>query len=85
VTLKARAYPETSLSATVKAIAPRADDSEGPDRKVFRVLVAMNEPTSLLKPEMTGNAKIHCGKRSVFHLLTRGIARYVRVEFWSWW
>jgi hypothetical protein len=32
-----------------------------------------------------GNAKIHCGTRSLFHLLTRGIARYVRVEFWSWW
>jgi len=85
VILKARAHPEVSLSGTVKAISPRADDSDGPERKVFRVMVDMDEPTALLRPEMTGNAKILCGKRSIFNLLTRSIARYVRVEFWSWW
>lgn len=85
VILRARAHPEVSLSGTVKAISPRAGDSDGPERKVFRVAVAMDSPTALLKPEMTGNAKILCGKRSIFHLVTRRIARYVRVEFWSWW
>jgi multidrug resistance efflux pump len=85
VILRARAHPEVSLSGTVKAISPRAVDSDGPERKVFRVMVAMAQPTALLKPEMTGNAKILCGKRTIFHLLTRRIARYVRVEFWSWW
>jgi hypothetical protein len=85
VVLKARAHPEVSLSGTVKAISPRAGDSDGPERKVFRVMVAMDQPTGLLKPEMTGNAKILCGKRTIVHLLTRRIARYVRVEFWSWW
>ena len=85
VILKARAHPEVSLSGTVKAISPRAADSDGPERKVFRVMVQMEQPTSLLKPEMTGNAKIYCGKRTLLHLLTRRVARYVRVEFWSWW
>jgi hypothetical protein len=39
----------------------------------------------LLKPEMTGNAKVSCGSRRLVDLLTRRLARYIRVEFWSWW
>jgi multidrug resistance efflux pump len=85
VILRARAHPEASLSGTVTAISPRAADSDGPERKVFRVTVTMDSPTTLLKPEMTGNAKILCGNRTIFHLVTRRITRYVRVEFWSWW
>jgi hypothetical protein len=34
---------------------------------------------------MTGTAKIFCGTRSIWTLLTRRVERYVRVEFWSWW
>jgi hypothetical protein len=34
---------------------------------------------------MTGKAKIVCGRRSLFNLMTRRLARAVRVEFWSWW
>jgi len=39
----------------------------------------------LLKPEMTGKAKIYCGPQPLFQLMTRRLARVVRVEFWSWW
>jgi putative peptide zinc metalloprotease protein len=85
VTLKVRAYPETSFSGTVKAISPSASDSDGPERRVFRVLVQMDQTNDLLRPQMTGNAKIYCGKRTIFQLLTRRIVRYVRVESWSWW
>jgi hypothetical protein len=45
----------------------------------------MENPSLLLKPEMTGNAKIFCGRRRLVDLLTRRVARYIRVEFWSWW
>jgi hypothetical protein len=34
---------------------------------------------------MTGHAKIFCGRQTIAHLLTRRLARYIRVEFWSWW
>jgi putative peptide zinc metalloprotease protein len=85
VIFRARAHPETTFSGRVKAISPRGAISEGPERKVFRVLVEIDQPTTLLKAEMTGNAKILCGARSLFDILTRRIARYVRVEFWSWW
>jgi putative peptide zinc metalloprotease protein len=85
VILKARAYPGRSFSGRVKAVAPRAADSGGIERKVFRVTVELDDHSGLLKPEMTGNAKIVCGPRTVSSLLTRRLARYIRVEFWSWW
>ena len=85
VILKARAYPDQSFSGVVKAIAPAAIEDTGIKRKVFRVTVAMDKASDLLKPEMTGNAKILCGTRPIAHLLTRRLARYLRVEFWSWW
>jgi multidrug efflux pump subunit AcrA (membrane-fusion protein) len=85
VVLKARAYPGLSFSGRVKAVAPRAADSGGVERKVFRVTVELDDRSGILKPEMTGNAKIVCGPRTVSSLLTRRLLRYIRVEFWSWW
>jgi multidrug efflux pump subunit AcrA (membrane-fusion protein) len=85
VVLKARAFPDRSFAGRVKAIAPRAADAAGVERKVFRVTVEIDDPDGLLKPEMTGHAKIVCGPRTIANLLTRRLARYLRVEFWSWW
>jgi multidrug resistance efflux pump len=86
VVLKARAYPGQSFTGRVRAISPAAAvDETGLGRKVFRVTIEMDGASDLLKPEMTGNAKIFCGSRSIWHLLTRRFARYLRVEFWSWW
>ena len=39
----------------------------------------------LLKPEMTGQAKIFCGRKRIFDLVRRRLARTIKVEFWSWW
>jgi multidrug resistance efflux pump len=85
VVLKARAYPGERFAGTVKTIAPAAIEDGGLGRRVFRVSIEMDRASDLLKPEMTGNAKILCGQRPIVYLLTRRIARYVRVEFWSWW
>lgn len=86
VMLRARAYPEQSFSGIVSAIAPAAAvEEQGARGKVVRVTTEIENAALLLKPEMTGNAKIYCGKQPIIDLLTRRIARYVRVEFWSWW
>jgi len=39
----------------------------------------------LLKPEMTGQAKIFCGQRRVLDLVTRRAVQTLKVDFWSWW
>jgi HlyD family secretion protein len=86
VVLKARAYPGTNFSGRVVAVAPAAIAGRQEwFGKVFRVMTEIDNPDRLLRPEMTGMAKISCGPRSLFDLLTRRLARYVRVEFWSSW
>lgn len=86
VVLKARAYPEIRFAGTVTAIAPTATkDEEGRGGRLILVSTQIDNPSLLLKPEMTGHAKIVCGKRWIIDLVTRRLARYIRVEFWSWW
>ena len=86
VALKTRAFPETTFVGTVSAIAPvGVKEDEAWRGKVFRVTTQIDNPNLVLRPGMTGTAKIFCGSRPVVELLTRRLARYVRVEFWSWW
>ena len=37
----------------------------------------------LLKPDMTGVAKIYCGDRRIADLITRRMVRWIRTEFWD--
>jgi multidrug resistance efflux pump len=86
VVLKARALPHVSFHGTVTAIAPTVSEPEDPyAERTVRVTTGLDNRALLLKPHMTGNAKISCGRRRVVDLVTRRLARYVRVEFWSWW
>ncbi len=72
-------------SATGAAAAAPPAPVEGGGDRVFLVTTEIENGSMLLKPEMTGRAKISCGERPVFSVLTRGLARVIRVEFWSWW
>jgi putative peptide zinc metalloprotease protein len=84
--LKARAYPEHSFYGQVTAIAPTATkDDNGSGVHTILVTTTIDNAAFLLKPEMTGNAKVLCGRRRIVDLMTRRFARYIRVEFWSWW
>lgn len=86
VVLKARAFPETSFEGTVLSVATKAKERvDSTSGSTLIVLTELDNPSMLLKPDMTGNAKIFCGPRTLFEIMTRRIARYFRVEFWSWW
>lgn len=83
---KARAYPDRSFYGTVTAIAIAATTQDQWQRvRTILVTTEIDNAALLLKPEMTGNAKIYCGKRRIVDLMTRRFVRYIRVEFWSWW
>jgi putative peptide zinc metalloprotease protein len=86
VVLKARAYPEKSFYGKISSVATTAikGDNGQPTRTVL-VTTQIDNHSFLLKPEMTGNAKIYCGRRSIIDLVTRRFVHYLRVEFWSWW
>jgi len=86
VVLRARAYPQISFTGTVASIAPTARaPAEGQFERTVVVNTQLQNPSRLLKPEMTGNAKIYCGDRRLLDLVTRRISHSIRVEFWSWW
>ena len=86
VILKARAYPLHSFEARVAAIAPVANEPEDTrtDRTV-RVTTELENPKLLLKPEMSGQAKIYCGERRLLEIIGRRFVRFFKVDFWSWW
>ncbi|HKG93071.1 MAG TPA: efflux RND transporter periplasmic adaptor subunit [Gemmatimonadaceae bacterium] len=82
--LRLRAYPERAFQGRVTAIAPAAEEHPAAGR-VMRVRIALPNDSGLVKPEMSGYARIYCGKRPALDVLTRRFRRYLRVEFWSWW
>jgi multidrug resistance efflux pump len=49
------------------------------------VTTEIDNGEGLLKPGMTGMAKIYCGQRRIIDVITRRFSRTFRVEFWSWW
>ncbi|HEX7084791.1 MAG TPA: efflux RND transporter periplasmic adaptor subunit [Vicinamibacterales bacterium] len=101
VVLKARAYPDVDFHGVVTSIATSAQpgstagagtlsgtaSSGVPDvgNKTILVTTQVDNHALLLKPEMTGHAKVFCGDRRILDLMTRRIARTIKVEFWSWW
>ncbi len=101
VVLRARAFPGTVFRGTVRSIAAvaggGADDASFVSgdtaatgnyvggARTLTVTTTIANPSHLLKPEMTGLAKVSCGQRSVFGLIARRLIRTFKVEFWSWW
>jgi putative peptide zinc metalloprotease protein len=57
----------------------------GSASKTILVTTQLDNSSLLLKPEMTGHAKVHCGQRRLIDLLRWRLARVIKVEFWSWW
>jgi hypothetical protein len=97
--LRVRAYPNETFRGVVTSIATAAlsssgggqPDAEAPasaataDVKNIVVTTEIDNRDLLLKPEMTGQAKIFCGSERILDLVSRRVARTVKVEFWSWW
>jgi len=82
VKAKVRAYPGKAFFGVVTKVAQQAE-KQG-NRNIFIITSKVANNAAHLKPGMTGQAKIYCGKRSLLNLLTRKIIRWFRVEVWSW-
>jgi multidrug resistance efflux pump len=83
--LRLRAHPGRTFTGRVTAIAPAADTAALLGGRTVRVTIAIPNEAGLLKPHLTGYARIDCGSARALDLLTRRFRRFVRVEFWSWW
>lgn len=82
VKAKVRSFPFKTFSGVVTRISHQGEQYK--NKEVFTVTSKIDNPDLLLKPGMTGQAKIYCGKRSIAYLLLRRITRWLRVEVWSW-
>ena len=101
VVLKVRAYPNETFNGAVTSIATSAfapsssgetallptppPSSSNSAPKTILVTTEIDNGSMLLKPGMTGHAKIFCGQRRLIDLVNRRLARTVKVQFWSWW
>jgi multidrug efflux pump subunit AcrA (membrane-fusion protein) len=74
--------PERSIFGTVRAIAPRAEESEfGP---VIKVQVEVPNPDGDLSANMSGFGKITAGERPAWEVFSRAVYRFLTIEVWSW-
>lgn len=101
VVVRARAYPNVEFRGEVTFIATSAQGSSGlhtaatgttnvphvgsDESRAVLVSTRIANPDLLLKPEMTGQAKIYCGKRRISELFSRRATHTLKVDFWSWW
>lgn len=81
VSMKARSLPSVDLNGRVDFIAPVAQTIAGQQEVVVRS--ELQNDDLLLKPEMTGVAKIYCGERRIIDLMSRRLIRWIRTEFWD--
>jgi hypothetical protein len=56
----------------------------GKSPNVVLVNTEIDNQAQLLKPEMTGQARIDCGQRRVVDVVLWHITRYLRVDSFSW-
>jgi hypothetical protein len=84
VTAIATAADGTPVAGAQAPVAPTPGSAALPGR-AFIVTTRIDNRDLLLKPGMTGWAKIYCGPRRIVEVVTRRAARTVRVEVWSWW
>ncbi len=80
IKFKVRGYPSRRFRATVDAIAPVARDQGSASSILLRA--GVDNEDRILKPGMTGVAKIYAGTSFVAHIWTRDIIRFIRTEFW---
>ncbi len=82
VRLKPWGYSDREIIGKITAIAPVAEKVNY--GLVVRVKTELPNDGGLLKPQMTGFAKIEGSEMPVWEAYTRLIVRFFRIEVWSW-
>ncbi|HEX4998310.1 MAG TPA: efflux RND transporter periplasmic adaptor subunit [Terriglobia bacterium] len=81
VWMKLRGYPDDDIQGHVDFIAPVAQTVD--NQKMVVVRSEITNENHLLKPEMTGVAKIYCGERRIAELATRRLWKWVYINLWD--
>jgi multidrug efflux pump subunit AcrA (membrane-fusion protein) len=81
VRMKVRGFPNEEITGRVDFIAPVAERVE--NQRMFMVRSEISNDKLLLRPEMTGVAKIEAGERRIIDLITRRLRLWIRTELWD--
>jgi len=79
VWLTFRSLPNDDFQGRVDFIAPVAQTVNG--QQMVAVRTQLENMNNVLKPEMTGYARIYCGKRRLIDLMTRRVRHWVKTDF----
>jgi multidrug efflux pump subunit AcrA (membrane-fusion protein) len=82
IELKARSLPFHTFSARADRIAPSAAQDEKKTQSTVTVYCRLEDPATVLRPGMTGYARIACGRRPIGEILAEHIQGFLRTEFW---
>jgi multidrug resistance efflux pump len=78
------ALSETASPEAGSLVLKHTTSASNAAARTILVTTEIDNSSLLLKPGMTGRAKIMCGRRRMIDLITRRLARTIKVEFWSW-
>jgi multidrug efflux pump subunit AcrA (membrane-fusion protein) len=81
VRIQLASLPTRYFQGKVDFIAQAAHAADG--QQVVTVRTYLSNPDGVLKPELTGIAKIYCGPRRIIEIMTRRIGMWIRTEFWG--
>ena len=81
VRIQLTSFPTRYFEGKVDYIAPVAHTEGG--LRVVSVRSYLSNAGGELKPELTGVAKVYCGRRQLIEVMTRGIGKWIRTEFWG--
>jgi hypothetical protein len=87
VRLKARSAPFETFQTQVARIAPAADVGEaagvaGDVQRTVTIYCRLENGSAVLKPGMTGYARVYTGPRPIGAVLLHRLMRLIRTEFW---
>jgi len=75
IATSADAGPSPTESASAATRSPRS----------IRVITEIDNDSLLLKPGMSGEAKVYGDRRRILDVVLRRLALTVGVNLWSWW
>jgi multidrug efflux pump subunit AcrA (membrane-fusion protein) len=76
--------PAESAERTLETSGDRSVEVQLNSGRFVDVLVELPNQDGVLKPGMTGHAKIEGSTMPVFAAFSRSIVRFIMVEIWSW-
>jgi Cu(I)/Ag(I) efflux system membrane fusion protein len=79
--IKVANLPTRVFTGEVTFISPIVEEDTASGAHFFRIETVIKNDDGLLKPNLSGFAKLHAGSRPLWAVITRGLVRWLRLRF----